>query len=156
LDFVKFYSKRNPDISSKAGRGDYSNLMPQYFTEDLLRVYTKKPQYFGLVQAGYRAVLASVAERSDISLSPDPHASTDSVAETITPPATEAPSTPPAHSHSSSGDLGKRTPFSNNSFTTVSKDYGVPNSPSSSQPRRTRKRRQGVSDELEPPRKKRG
>ncbi|KAJ3506577.1 hypothetical protein NLJ89_g6795 [Agrocybe chaxingu] len=50
LDFVRFYSKRNTNQSQKAERGVYSNLTPQYFAEDLLRVYTKKPQFFGLAK----------------------------------------------------------------------------------------------------------
>lgn len=53
-----------------------------------------------------------------------------------TPPATEAPSTPKAHSRSTSFTFGNMlgsgsgtTPFANNTFTTVDKTY-VPGSPS--------------------------
>ncbi|KAF8905721.1 hypothetical protein CPB84DRAFT_1745279 [Gymnopilus junonius] len=57
VDSVRFYSKRLPKKSMEAGPGEYSNLRPQYFAEDLLRVYTKDPKNVWLVQAGYRAVL---------------------------------------------------------------------------------------------------
>ncbi|KAJ7062810.1 hypothetical protein C8F01DRAFT_1135312 [Mycena amicta] len=62
LDFVKFYSKHNPNQCARAQRGDYSTLMPQYFAEIKLSVFTKLPQYFGVVQAGYRAVLKSISD----------------------------------------------------------------------------------------------
>ncbi|KAF7300972.1 Glycoside hydrolase family 3 protein [Mycena indigotica] len=62
LDFVKFYSKHNPDQCALAQRGDYSTLLPQYFAEIKLSVITKLPQYFGVVQAGYRAVLKSIQD----------------------------------------------------------------------------------------------
>ncbi|KAJ7705829.1 hypothetical protein B0H14DRAFT_3027083 [Mycena olivaceomarginata] len=54
LDFVKFYSKRNPDTCAHAQTGDYSMLMPQIFAEMYLTIFTKHPQYLGPVQAGYR------------------------------------------------------------------------------------------------------
>ncbi|KIM40306.1 hypothetical protein M413DRAFT_446483 [Hebeloma cylindrosporum] len=140
LDFVRFYSKRTPNESSKAERGVYSNLMPQYFAEHVLRIYTKKTDHFGLVQAGYRAVLASLQKKYpdlDVGM---PVFTSDQLAPT--PPATEAPTTPKAHSRTTSytalGGGSGTTPFSNNSFTTVPQTF-VPGSPS-----RTTKRAKGI------------
>ncbi|KAJ7166004.1 hypothetical protein C8R46DRAFT_1192481 [Mycena filopes] len=62
LDFVKFYSKRNFNNCARAQPGDYSMLMPRLFAEVSLTIFTKHPQYLGLVQAGYRAVLKSIPE----------------------------------------------------------------------------------------------
>ncbi|KAF7320672.1 Glycoside hydrolase family 3 protein [Mycena chlorophos] len=52
-DKVNFYSKQNPTTqteiiyteSARAQRGDYPTLMPQYFAELTLSVFTKLPQY---------------------------------------------------------------------------------------------------------------
>ena len=118
--------------SHNAQRGDYSGMTPEWFAEDFLRVYTKKPQFFGLVQAGYRAVLASMPkDRPDILVVPS---TLDSMAPT--PPSTEAPSTPKAKSHSRVNSFTfpcasgvSATPFSNNSFTTVPPTF-TPGSPS--------------------------
>ncbi len=125
----------------KASRGEYSNLMPQYFAEVLLRIYTKKAGLFGLIQAGYRAILAKMqaldesAELGATTAIAGAGASTVTPGTTTvpTPPATEAPSTPPAHSRQGSmtlipGGSGAATPFSNNSFTTVEPTF-VPPSP---------------------------
>ncbi|KAG5350405.1 hypothetical protein C0989_011193 [Termitomyces sp. Mn162] len=75
LDFVKFYSKRHPNGKhgfldshfeprltiniepSHAERGVYSNLMPQFFAELLVRIFTRDVDYFGVIQAGYRRCL---------------------------------------------------------------------------------------------------
>ncbi|EPQ59809.1 HD-domain/PDEase-like protein [Gloeophyllum trabeum ATCC 11539] len=62
LDSIKFYSKNNPGRCETAGPGDVSLLMPSVFGEVLLRVYTKDERFFGIVQAGYRAVLAEMPE----------------------------------------------------------------------------------------------
>jgi hypothetical protein len=117
--------------SYKAERGVYSNLMPQYFAEHVLRIYTKKTNHFGLVQAGYRVVLATMPEKCpelDVEVPPI-------VTDAPTPPATEAPTTPKAHSRTTSlamlGSGSGTTPFANNTFTTVPKTF-VPGSPSQS------------------------
>jgi hypothetical protein len=129
--------------SRNAQRGEYSGMTPQWFAEDFLRVYTKKPQFFGLVQAGYRAVLANMPNQSDLDR-PETlvvPGILDSMAPT--PPATEAPSTPKAKAHSRdnsfsflTASLPSATPFSNNSFTTVPPTF-TPGSPS----RNSKKRR---------------
>jgi hypothetical protein len=170
LDSVRFYSKREPNSkplfpvfgipvhtcffsmfleSYKAERGVYSNLMPQYFAEHVLRIYTKKTNHFGLVQAGYRVVLATMQEKCpelDVEV---PAIVTDAP----TPPATEAPTTPKAHSRTTSfamlGSGSGTTPFANNTFTTVPKTF-VPGSPSQSTKRvkgikRTRNDEEGGS-----------
>jgi len=108
--------------------------MPAYFTEDLLRVYTKKPQFYGLIQAGYRAVLATLDDYGQKLLDqkiPDSQIDTEglgpvitdgeslkgfmkntagfdtgTVVEAPTPPETEAPSTPKTHSRNTSFSFG--------------------------------------------------
>jgi hypothetical protein len=123
--------------SYKAERGVYSNLMPQYFAEHVLRIYTKKTNCFGLVQAGYRVVLATMQEKcpeTDVGI---PAIVADQLAPT--PPATEAPSTPKAHSRNTSftvgsailGSASSSATFANNAFTTVPETY-APGSPSQS------------------------
>ncbi|KAH9061981.1 hypothetical protein EDB87DRAFT_1608653 [Lactarius vividus] len=64
LDFVKFYPKNRPNECFRARRGDLSLLMPAHFAEVLLRVYTKDVRFFGIVQAGYRSLLARIANES--------------------------------------------------------------------------------------------
>ncbi|KAF9457401.1 hypothetical protein BDZ94DRAFT_233579 [Collybia nuda] len=144
LDFVKFYSKRNPNQGYSASRGDYSNLMPTYHAELLVRIFTKAAEYVGIVQAGYRACLTEMPNHAPPEFLP----ADDFVA--LTPPATEAPSTPRPTSRVPSFNLGVSgstgaTAFTNNNFTTVAKNF-VPTSPS----RKTRaKRQRDVSGENE-------
>ncbi|KAJ8517378.1 hypothetical protein ONZ45_g5413 [Pleurotus djamor] len=79
MDYVKFYSKRHPDTCSYASHGDYSTLMPATFGEVLMRVYVKSPEFYGLVQRGYRAVL-----KKDINPGADLLTSdTDTIAESL-------------------------------------------------------------------------
>ncbi|KAJ7039439.1 hypothetical protein C8F04DRAFT_949938 [Mycena alexandri] len=96
LDFVKFYSKRNFDKCARAQEGDYSMLMPPLFAEVYLTIFTKHPQYLGLVQAGYRAVLKSIPDVPTLQ--------------------TQPPSTP-TRGHSRTASLTE------NSFTTVPLNY---------------------------------
>ncbi|THH32180.1 hypothetical protein EUX98_g2013 [Antrodiella citrinella] len=65
LDFVKFYSKRSPNVSQHAGPGDISLLMPQTFGEVLLRVFTRRDSCFGLVQTGWRDLLEELEKKPD-------------------------------------------------------------------------------------------
>ncbi|PPQ80277.1 hypothetical protein CVT26_008850 [Gymnopilus dilepis] len=140
VDSVRFYSKRRPRESMQAGPGEYSNLRPLYFAEELLRVYTKKAEYFGLIQAGYRAVLAQMekeqeaaaaaaaaARASSDAASAVPQGGEAGLKPTVTgegvdavvsipapaptPPATEAPSTPTASAtHSRHASIGLPVP----------------------------------------------
>ncbi|KAJ7799695.1 hypothetical protein B0H14DRAFT_2902501 [Mycena olivaceomarginata] len=105
LDFVKFYSKRNPDTCAHAQTGDYSMLMPQIFAEMYLTIFTKHPRYLGPVQAGYRAVLKSMPELPTAKIEP--------------------PSTP-TRGHSRTSSLAS---IQENPFTTVPWDY-TPKTPS--------------------------
>ncbi|OSD01974.1 HD-domain/PDEase-like protein [Trametes coccinea BRFM310] len=57
LDFVKFYSKHNPNKGIPANPDDVSVTLPSAFGEVKLRVYTRESRFFGLVQLGYREVL---------------------------------------------------------------------------------------------------
>ena len=113
-------------------------MTPQWFAEDFLRVYTKKPQFFGIVQAGYRAVLANMPnefdlERLETLVVPGSLDLNSNMA--LTPPATEEPSTPKMKVHSRDNSFSfpcastSTTLFSNNSFTTVPPTF-TPGSPS--------------------------
>jgi hypothetical protein len=119
-------------------------MTPQWFAEYFLRVYTKKPQFFGLVQAGYRDVLANMPNQFNLErlalLEVPSTLDLDSMAPT--PPATEAPSTPKAKGHSrdnsfsfSNASGSSKTPFLNNSFTTVPPTF-TPGSPSQTSKKR--------------------
>ncbi|KAF7776488.1 hypothetical protein Agabi119p4_4881 [Agaricus bisporus var. burnettii] len=140
LKYVKFYSKRDPTSCRSAEKGDYSNLQPELFAEILLRIYTKKPDYWGRVQAGYRRIL----ENLNTTISTGEYIGVTA----ITPPTTEPPSTPPALSQTLEGEgscgtsakvrRGSLTPFSNNSFTTVPPTY--PMSPTRGGRKRSRDR----------------
>lgn len=124
--------------SLKATRGCYSNLMPQYFAEILLRVYTKKAEFIEIVQAGYRAILKDLEDQNGLFklIESDPDQADlsetsnglSSMSPGPTPPVTESPSTPKrgskTHSRNASftmkGNEGRdpsySTPFSNNEF----------------------------------------
>ena len=125
-------------------------MTPQWFAEDLLRVYTKKPQFFGLVQAGYRAVLATMPNEFDLTR-PETLVTPSTVDPSMapTPPATEAPCTPKADGHSRNSSFSfltsssTATPFSNNSFTTVPSSF-APTSPS----QKSKKRRSATGKRL--------
>ncbi|KAG6815153.1 hypothetical protein H0H87_004651 [Tephrocybe sp. NHM501043] len=147
LDFVKFYSKRHPDKPEKAERGVYSNLMPQFHAELLIRIYTKTAESFGVVQAGYRKCLAAIPTQLDeakaqlILKQTMSESSSSSMATELTPPPDPPGMTTPPR--------GKRTlsrvssfkddaTFSNNSFTTVAPSF-VPPSPTRGGPKKRRK-----------------
>ncbi|KAI0640534.1 HD-domain/PDEase-like protein [Trametes meyenii] len=59
LNFVKFYSKHNPNKGVEANADDVSVTLPSAFGEIMLRVYTRESRFFGLVQLGYRTVLTN-------------------------------------------------------------------------------------------------
>ncbi|PPR04920.1 hypothetical protein CVT24_007164 [Panaeolus cyanescens] len=131
LDSVKFYSKRSADVCAHPQPGDYSLLMPTYFAEVLLRIFSKNKNVFGIVQAGYRKVLKDLQEaiESGRIKACDPAECSptcacachfapliqdvpaimltdiDDLASAPTPPATEAPSTPKAKAHSRQGSF---------------------------------------------------
>jgi hypothetical protein len=152
LDFIKFYSKRNPNRKflrqlsilsitlvlggASAGPGDYSNLMPQFHAELLMRIYTKKVEYYGLIQAGYRVCLVKINDLLNSGMSPTltsspgpRHGRREEESMAPTPPATGAPTTPHVRA-SPSFNLGVvGTPLIPNDFMTVPKDY-APKSPS--------------------------
>lgn len=119
--------------------------MPTYHAELLVRVFTKTAEFMGVVQAGYRACLTEMPKHAPPQFAP----SEDFVA--LTPPATEAPSTPRATSRVPSFNLGApastgATPFSVNNFATVAKNF-VPASPT--RKAKTVKRQRDSSGESE-------
>ncbi|CCM00278.1 uncharacterized protein FIBRA_02308 [Fibroporia radiculosa] len=149
LDYVKFYSKQHPNTSERANLDDISLLMPSVFGEVLLRIYTKEKEFHGLVQAGYRTLLAQMPEPLPDPLdSPEPRE--------LTPPLEfQVPSTPPmrkrplsrvqsAGARFFSGESDITPSLSQNSFTSVPKNYtGRPQSP-------THKKSNGQKREREP------
>ena len=122
--------------------------MPGCFAEVLLRVFTKNTDYFGIVQAGYRAVLEQMSTMNDVV---DDCLFEDSFPLPIlsnleqTPAATEAPSTPRQFSRNPSMTFGTAS-FSNNSFTTVSPTFRPP-SPSAAHKKPKKKKRNRENEE---------
>ncbi|KAF8622436.1 hypothetical protein AX15_007020 [Amanita polypyramis BW_CC] len=147
LDSIEFYSKRRPKVSAKAERGDYSNLMPEFFAEVLLRVYTKNAEFFGIIQAGYRAVLGQLSMMSEdgafIDSFPLPFILNGD--HTGTPAVTEPPSTPRVFSRNPSSTFATAQ-FSNNSFTTVSPTFKCASPTGAHKKPRSRKRVRGDED----------
>ena len=132
--------------SANAGPGDYSTLMPECHAEVLLRIFTKKAEYFGIVQAAYRVCLAAVVPGPEVALAPffGLDDSTTSVATPSTDPAPSTPRTRTFSRNASFATTGGLTPFTNNSFTTVPTTF-VPTSPSRGN--RKHKRSRDVSPE---------
>ncbi|KAF7354636.1 hypothetical protein MSAN_01377100 [Mycena sanguinolenta] len=119
VEFVKFYSKRNPGKCAHAGKNDSSTLKPAMFAEVNMTIFSKHPQYVGVVQAGYRALL-----KKEFSTT------------TVEPPST------PTRGHSRTASLNS---ISENSFTKVPINYG---SPTPNRHRKSLKRRRD-DDSLE-------
>ncbi|KAG6839922.1 hypothetical protein C0991_010332 [Blastosporella zonata] len=152
LDFVKFYSKRHRDSSAFAERGVYSNLMPQFHAELLVRIYTKTADYFGIVQAGYRACLAALPTQLPEEVrSASASVQTGPVEGSVepTPPLPDAPTTPRTFSRVNSFRDSADATFSNNSFTTVAPSFALP-SPTRGGPRKRRRVDTGAEDTLIP------
>ncbi|KAK7451308.1 hypothetical protein VKT23_012650 [Stygiomarasmius scandens] len=91
LDKVLFYSKRRPNECYAAQDGDYSFLRPSCYAEVMLQVFTKNPDYFGAVQAGYRQVVENLGPEA---LSPQASAPPSQEVRSASPVPTEAPTTP--------------------------------------------------------------
>ncbi|KAI0254175.1 hypothetical protein BJV78DRAFT_1185914 [Lactifluus subvellereus] len=117
LDFVKFYPKNRPNECFHAQRGDLSLLKPATFAEILLRVYTKDVRFFGIVQAGYRSLLARVVTV--------PEPTSIDVRSSESDGVTERPRTPRTFSRiSRTGDGSENGSPYLNRFTTVGLSYG--------------------------------
>lgn len=125
LEFVKFYPKNRPNECFYARRGDLSLLMPAHFAEVLLRVYTKDVRFFGIVQAGYRSLLARTAEESEPTCIDVQGSESDGIPERSRTPRTFSRVSSFNKSFSvGPGDSGEDTSPFLNQFTTVSKGYG--------------------------------
>ncbi|KAF9474606.1 HD-domain PDEase-like protein [Pholiota conissans] len=149
VDFVRFYSKRNPNISSKADRGVITSVIPEYFAEDVLNIFTKKSECVSLVQAGYRELLATLEKQNQQNNMDTESTSGDTVSEIITPPDTDIsyPSTPKTGLSRQSSltppqqQEGRSTPFSNNALMTLAPPFSAENPPQSPSDTRVTKRR---------------
>ena len=139
--------------SRHATHGVITNVLPKYFAEDVLTIFTKKVEYMALVQAGYRAVLKDLGQDNDSDEDSDSHSAGEDVEMAMTPPDTdvEPPSTPKALLRRASSSFitregkpksSKGTPFSNNVFTTMP---NLPKPSSPSQGRGVKRRREANS-----------
>jgi deoxynucleoside triphosphate triphosphohydrolase SAMHD1 len=113
-------------------------------------------RYFGIIQTGYRRVLETIPDR----FSPGPEIPPEESG-SLTPPATEPPTTPRSQSRNASfsltgtGDktpLGSSSKYLNNAFTTVPPTFAPP-SPTRNKKAKGGKRLRDV--EGESPHKKR-
>ncbi|OCH87676.1 HD-domain/PDEase-like protein [Obba rivulosa] len=179
LDFVKFYSKHHPDTCQQAELADISLLMPAAFGEVLLRIYTRDSRFFGLIQAGYREVLAKMP--SEPTTHPQPQTQLPAYREVTppmqshTPPDSETPMTPRAQTRSLStipeapdaavpsvpGSAHvQATPFRDNSFMSVGLNHKGPPSPGKTRPPDSMKGKKGKrlreSVEESPSKRRRG
>ncbi|KAI0269351.1 hypothetical protein BC834DRAFT_865983 [Gloeopeniophorella convolvens] len=125
LDFIKFYPKNRPDQCFHARRGDLSLLMPASFAEVLLRVYTKDVRFFGIVQAGYRSLLARTTREPEPTSTDVVGSESDGVAERARTPRTfeRVSSFNKSFSAGGADSSDGASPFLNQ-FTTVGKSYG--------------------------------
>ncbi|EMD31788.1 hypothetical protein CERSUDRAFT_119364 [Gelatoporia subvermispora B] len=185
LDFVKFYSKHHPDTCQQAVLADISLLMPASFGEVLLRIYTRDSRFFGLIQAGYREVLAKMPGEP-APAHPDPQREATPPLPSLTPPDSEAPMTPRTQTRSlssipeapevtplgmptsltaPSSARGPGTPgqFTNNPFTSVGLNHkGPPPSTSKARPpnsvkgRASKRTREKADAEESPVKRRRG
>ncbi|KAF9262499.1 HD-domain/PDEase-like protein [Marasmius fiardii PR-910] len=134
LDFVKFYSKYNPNNCGVAQPGDYSTIMSQSFAEVMMRVYTKKPEFFGVVQGGYRAVLHQFLDGFSATIPGSSPTETQPIM-LVSPLSTEPPASPRPHASPSTESSSQVKPISkqgsDNKFMTVGPNY-VPPSPARS------------------------
>ncbi|KAJ1308850.1 hypothetical protein OPQ81_004538 [Rhizoctonia solani] len=121
VDLVKFYGKRNPNVSSRAAPENASHVFSQSSQELCLRIFTRSPDKFGIVQTACREVLKQLFPcESDGS-----------------PKAPSTPKTSPTKSLDKSPnpiareDIRKSasTPFTHNPFTTVPPNYRESGSP---------------------------
>lgn len=135
---MRFYTKLEPDgtfhralklwpwirlslVCREAEPGCYSNLKPQYFSEFLLRVYTKKAEFAEIVQRGYRDILERLQNKK-----PDDVGVRRVSVPTL--PEIEAPTTPKGHSRNLSPtyrESGGESPFANNKFMDFPKNRSV-------------------------------
>ncbi|CAE6390851.1 unnamed protein product [Rhizoctonia solani] len=60
VDLVKFYGKRNPNVSSRAAPENASHVFSQSSQELCLRIFTRNPDKFGIVQTACREVLKQI------------------------------------------------------------------------------------------------
>ncbi|KAH9853312.1 HD-domain/PDEase-like protein [Lenzites betulinus] len=122
LGFVKFYSKHNPKQGVEANPDDVSVTLPSAFGEVKLRMYTREPRLFGLIQLGFRDVLRrfkmppapasreATAEPEDGPVDLPLELETDEAVDLLTPPA-ESPASssakPPARTTSRKTTLSR-------------------------------------------------
>ncbi|KAI0773622.1 hypothetical protein C8Q74DRAFT_1265659 [Fomes fomentarius] len=139
LDFMKFYSKHNPNLGVHANEDDISVTLPRSFGELQLRVYTREARFFGLVQLGYREMLKVFNEMQECKKEKDDELEIDMSEEKpstpVTPPA-DAPAKPRTMSRMvsrgrqlsrhGSGLLAEPTPLKDNPFTTVPPSFKPP------------------------------
>lgn len=128
VDLVKFYGKRNPNVSSRAAPENVSHVFSESSQELCLRVFTRNPDKFGIVQAACREALKQLFPPVDNEDKP------------TEPPSTPKKSPVPTKSFENAMNVSVRedlrksvrsvsTPFAHNPFTTVPPNYRESQSP---------------------------
>ncbi|KAI0829200.1 HD-domain/PDEase-like protein [Trametes gibbosa] len=129
LGFVKFYSKHNPKKGVEANPDDVSVTLPSAFGEVKLRLYTREPRFFGLIQLGFRDVLRhfkmpplpvsreATAEPEDAAVGLPLELGSDEAVDLLTPPAESPPGSRPRPPMRTSP---RKTPLSRAASTSVS------------------------------------
>ncbi|QRW02008.1 glycoside hydrolase family 43 protein [Ceratobasidium sp. AG-Ba] len=126
VDLVKFYGKRNPNISHRAPPECVSHVFSESSQELCLRVFTRNPDKFGIVQASCRAALDSLFPPDDKASAPEPP-TTPKMSPALVKP---TPFTAQYNElRRSSLPRSVSTPFAPNPFTTVPPNYRETNSP---------------------------
>jgi hypothetical protein len=130
---------------NKADRGVITSVLPKWFGEDVLNIYTKKTKHLTAVQAGHRTILGDLQNDKNLMLNDeeDTYSAPPSVEDPVstgkvaTSTGPNCPSTPPKartfRRIASSKDEGREkdsTPFSNNAFATLPVNNNLPASPS--------------------------
>ncbi|KAF8607492.1 hypothetical protein BDV93DRAFT_588668 [Ceratobasidium sp. AG-I] len=86
VDLVMFYGKRNPNVCSRAAPENVSHVFSQSSQELCLRVFTRNPDKFGIVQAACREALKELFPASHDGEPPSEAPSTPKIMLTPTKP----------------------------------------------------------------------
>ncbi|KAG8698472.1 hypothetical protein FRC09_007214 [Ceratobasidium sp. 395] len=128
VDLVMFYGKRNPNVCHRAAPENVSHVFSESSQELCLRVFTRNPDKFGIVQAACREALTGLfpPEKDSRSISEPP----------TTPKKSPSQLKPSASTNGQYGELRRSahprsvsTPFARNPFTTVPPNYKETQSP---------------------------
>ncbi|KAG9105682.1 hypothetical protein FRC07_009124 [Ceratobasidium sp. 392] len=126
VDLVMFYGKRNPNVCHRAAPENVSHVFSEFSQELCLRVFTRNPDKFGIVQAACREALKGLfPPEKEAEPIPEPP---------TTPKKSPTPLKPLAPTTGQYEELRKSarpisTPLAYNPFTTVPPNYRETQSP---------------------------